>query len=129
MFRSCLLVLACSAAYSAGFQSVDFQKLRSVGTVQFSPDGLRLAYTVTRNDGPRRPITQLWIMTLADGKSTCLSSGDESSSNPEWSRDGKWIAYSGRLGNRRGMILARRDGSGKKFLTAMEGTNSPLPTT
>ena len=100
-----------------------------MGAVQWSPDGSQLAYTVIRNDGPRREITQLWIMTLADGKSTCLSAGDEPSSNPEWSPDGKWIAYSGRLGNRRGMILARRDGSAKKFLTAMNGTNSPLPTT
>ena len=129
MFRSCLLILACSSAYSTGFQSADFQKLRSVGTVQLSPDGSQVAYTVIRSDGPRRPITQLWVMTLADGKSTCFSSGDESSSNPEWSRDGKWIVYSGRLGNRRGMILARRDGSGKKFLAAIDGTNSPLPTT
>jgi dipeptidyl aminopeptidase/acylaminoacyl peptidase len=129
MHRTSLLLLACAAAYGAGFQSVDLQKLRSVGMVQFSPDGSRLAYTVVRNDGPRRPITQLWIMTAVDGKSICLSAGDEGSSNPEWSPDGKWLAYSGRLGNRRGMIMARSDGTGKKFLAALESTNSPLPTT
>jgi dipeptidyl aminopeptidase/acylaminoacyl peptidase len=129
MLRTSLLLLACSTAYCAGFQSADYRKLRSVGAVEFSPDGSRLAYTVTRNDGPGRPVTQLWIMTLDDRKSICLSTGEEPSSEPEWSPDGKWIVYSGRLGDRRGMMMARPDGSGKRFLTPLEGTNSPLPTT
>src|SRR5258706_3877850 len=122
MLRTSLLVLACTAAYSAGFQSADFQKLRSIGTMQFSPDGSRLAYTVIRSDGPRQPVSQLWIMTLADGKSMCLSVGDEPSSSPEWSADGKWIAYSGRLGDQSGLIIARPDGAGKRFLVALEST-------
>jgi dipeptidyl aminopeptidase/acylaminoacyl peptidase len=130
MFRFSLLALACSvSSLGSGFQSADFARFRSVGGVQFSPDGSRVAYTVTRNDGPRQPIGQLWILTLADGKSICLSSGDEPSGNPEWSPDGQWIAYSGRLGDQRGLVLARPDGSGKRFLTATESTNSPLPTT
>src|ERR1700683_732635 len=85
-------------ALPAGFLSADFLKLRNVGAVQFSPDGARIAYSITRNDSNRRPFGQLWIMTVADGKSTCLSSGDEPSGNPDWSPDGKWISYSGRLG-------------------------------
>ena len=125
------LVLAASAtlAAAAGFQSSDFLKLRSVGNVQLSPDGSRVAYTVTRNDGPRKPIGQLWIMTIADGKTVCLSAADEPSGNPEWSPDGKWIAYTGKVGDKSGLSLARADGSGKRFLTAMESTNAPLPTT
>lgn len=130
MYRFMLLVLAgVLPAFPAGFQSSDLLKLRSVGAVQFSPDGSRLAYTVSRNDGPRRPFSQLWIMTLADSKSICLSSGNDSSNDPEWSPDGKWIAYSGKLDDKSGLIIARPDGTGKRFLTAMEGTNSPLPTT
>ena len=129
MLRSFLFLFACGAAYSAGFQSSDMRKMRSVGTVQFSPDGSRLAYTVTRNDGPGRPLTQLWIMTMADGKSACIATGDEPSNHPEWSPDGKWIAYSGSLGEKRGLMVARSDGTEKKFLASMEGTNSPLPTT
>src|SRR5438552_4956660 len=123
-----LLTAGAVAAFSAGFQSSDLLKLRSVGTVQFSPDGSRLAYTVTRNDGPRRPFSQLWIMTLPDAKPICLSAGNDSSSNPEWSPDGKWIAYDGKLGDKPGLMIARADGTEKRFLTAMEGTNSPLPT-
>jgi hypothetical protein len=84
-----LLLAACAVpCFSAGFQSADLLKLRSVGTVQFSPDGSRIAYTITHNDGPERPVGQLCILTLADRKSICMSSGNESSGNPEWSPDG-----------------------------------------
>ena len=130
MYTRLLLVAACAvAAFPAGFQSSDILKLRSVGTVQFSPDGSRIAYTIIRNDGPRRPVAQLWIMTVADRKSICLSAADEPSGDPEWSPDGKWIAYSGRLGTQSGMLVARPDGSGKKYLGPLDGTNAPLPTT
>ena len=130
MYKTILLLLASAGlALPANFQPGDLLKMRSVGTVQFSPDGSRIAYTITRNDGPRGPIGQLWIMTVADGKSIMLSSGDEGSGNPEWSPDGKWVAYSGKSEGKSGLMIARLDGGGKKFLAPMEGTNSPLPTT
>jgi dipeptidyl aminopeptidase/acylaminoacyl peptidase len=117
------------AALGAGFQSSDILKLRSVGVVQFSPDGSRIAYTLLRNEGPLRPVGQVWIMTLADRKSICLSDGIETSGNPEWSPDGKWIAYSGHLNGKSGLIVAHPDGTAKKYLGPLESTNAPLPTT
>ncbi len=129
MHRFILLAALAPALFSAGFQASDFVKLRSVGVVKISPDGSRIAYTISRNDGPRRAIGQLFIMTLADGKSIGLSTGMEPSGNPEWSPDSKWIAYSGHLGDKSGLIVARADGSGKKYLGPLEGTNAPLPTT
>src|SRR5689334_19923023 len=117
MHRFMLLALmGALPVFPAGFQSSDLLKLRSVGAVQFSPDGSRLAYTISRNDRPRRPFSQLWIMTLEDSKSICLSSGNDSSNDPEWSPDGKWIAYSGKLDDKSGLIIARPDGTGKRFL-------------
>ena len=126
-----LLLLAAGAVgcYSAGFQSADLLKMRSVGSVQFSPDGARIAYTITRNDVQERPVGQLCILTISDRKSICMSSGSEPSGDPEWSPDGKWIAYSGRLGGKSGLVIARPDGSGKKYLGPLDGTNAPLPTT
>ncbi len=104
-------------------------KFRSVGVVQISPDGTRIAYTISRNDVSRGPLGQLWIMNLSDNKSICLSAGDEPSGNPEWSPDGKWIAYSGRAEGKSGLIIAHPDGSNKKYIGPLEGTNAPLPTT
>ena len=94
MYKIWIALAVCALpALPSGFQSSDFLKLRAVGTGQFSPDGARIAYSITRNDGPRRPFGQLWIRTLADGNSICLSSGNDPSSDPEWSPDGKQIAF------------------------------------
>ena len=124
-----LFTAAPLVVLGAGFQPADILRLRSVGAVEFSPDGARIAYTIVRNDGPLRPVSQLWILTIADRKSICLSEGNESSGNPEWSPDGKWIAYTGHIGDKSGLIVAHSDGSGKKYLGKLDGTNAPLPTT
>jgi dipeptidyl aminopeptidase/acylaminoacyl peptidase len=126
----CLLISAgLAAAQSRVFTSGDLYKLRSAGGVNLSPDGARLAYTLTHNDGPGRPYSQFWIMTLADGHSIRFGKEKEASSGGAWSPDGKWIAYEGHLDAASGLIVSHPDGSAAKFLSALEGTNSPLPTT
>lgn len=128
-FSFIVLAVGLANAQMRGLESADLLKLRSVGEVQWSPDGARIAYTVSNNDGPRRPYSQLWIMTVADGKSIRLATGKESSSGPEWSPDGQWIAYQGSAGDKSSLMIARPDGTGIKSLAALESTNSPLPTT
>src|SRR6266699_6974545 len=129
IFLFALIAAGLAGAQTRGFQSADLLKLRSVGDVQWSPDGSRIAYTDSNNDGPRRPYSQLWIMTVADGKSIRLAVEKESSSGPEWSPDGQWIAYQGGKEGKSGLMVARPDGSGAKFLAELQSTNSPLPTT
>src|SRR5512133_675794 len=81
-------------------QSSDLLKLRSVSDVEVSPDATRVAYTVENNDGAGRPYGQLWVMTLADGKTLRFGGDKEPSGNPTWSPDGQWIAYRGRVGDK-----------------------------
>jgi len=116
-------------AQSGGFTSADLYKLRSAGSVSFSPDGTRLTYTVTNNDGPGRPYSQLWVMTLVDGRAIRLAKEKESSEDAEWSPNGEWIAYNGHLDGKSGLMVAHPDGSGARLLSLLEWTNSPLPTT
>ena len=124
------VVLSSSLALAQDrLQSSDLLKLRSVSAVQVSPDGTHVAYTVENNDGAGRPYGQLWVMTIADGRTVRFGGEKESSGNPEWSPDGQWIAYRGRVGDRSGLVVARPDGSFARFLAEMSGTNSPLPTT
>ena len=107
--------------------SADLLKLRSVAAVQLSPDATRVAYVVENNDGDRRPYGQLWVMTLADGKTIRFGGDKEASGTPEWSPDGQSIAYRGRVGDKSGLVVARPDGSAARFIAEMSGTNAPLP--
>jgi dipeptidyl aminopeptidase/acylaminoacyl peptidase len=126
---SCALLalglLAIAAATEARpLVSGDYRRTRSVSDVRISPDGTRIAYTVTTNDGPGRPRKQLFVMTVADGRSVRIG-GDEGS-DPEWAPDGRWLAWSGTADGKKGLVVARPDGSGLRFLAEVASTNSPL---
>ena len=108
-----------------GFVAGDLLQLRSVGGVQLSPDGVYVAYTVLRNDGPGRPSPDLYVRRNSDGNTTRIGAGG----GMEWAPDSKSLAYHGSLDKRAGLILIHPDGTGSRFLTEMKGTNSPLPTT
>ena len=129
MLLAIFALSASTAVAQARLQSSDLLKLRSVSAVQLSPDGTRVAYTIENNDGNGRPYGQLWVMTLADAKTVRFGGDKESSGNPEWSPDGQSIAYRGRVGDRSGLVIARPDGTGARFLAEVSGTNNPLPTT
>src|SRR3954470_18091193 len=63
MVSSALLLCAVAASSSgSGLQSQDLYRFRSVSEIEFSPDGRHIAYSVTMNDRPGRPYTQIWIM-------------------------------------------------------------------
>jgi dipeptidyl aminopeptidase/acylaminoacyl peptidase len=120
---------ACAAFAQNGLQSSDLYRLHSVGEVQFSPDGASLAYTIETNAATGRPFSQLWIMKVADGTTVRLGGENDRGGNPQWSPDGKWIAYAGHSGDKSGLWVAHPDGSNARFLHELAGTNSPVPTT
>jgi dipeptidyl aminopeptidase/acylaminoacyl peptidase len=122
-----VLVYSSQATAQARLKPGELLSLRSVAAVHVSPDAARVAYVVENNDGPGRPYDQVWLMTLADGKSIRLGGDKEPSGNPEWSPDGRWLAYQGRVGGKAGLAIVRPDGTGAKLLAEMTGTNAPLP--
>src|SRR6267378_443726 len=140
-FQSVLLragfCLCCTAALfvfapsgsTQGLASGDLSRLRSVGSVELSPDSRRIAYTVTMRDRPGRPYGQLWIMDVATQKSVRVGGEKDSGGGPLWSPDGKWFAFQGSQGEKHGLFVARPDGSDVTFLASLSGTNSPLPGT
>jgi dipeptidyl aminopeptidase/acylaminoacyl peptidase len=107
----------------------DLSRFRSVGRVALSPDGQRIAYTVTMRDRPGRPYGQLWVVAVSSTKAMRIGGEKDSGGSPVWSPDGKWLAFSGHQGENGGLFVARPDGTGITFLTATDGTNSPLPGT
>ena len=96
-------------------------KLRAVGSPRVSPDGRRVVYTVSEavtTPDKSEYVTQIWMAT-ADGRENFqLTFADKSSTNPKWSPDGNWIAFtSTRKENKNNLYLLRAGGGEAEPLT------------
>jgi dipeptidyl aminopeptidase/acylaminoacyl peptidase len=94
--------------------------VNTVGDVQPSPDGTRVALTLTKavmTDDKSEYLTQIYV-TNVDGSGTYqLTAGVESSSDPRWSPDGKWIAFSTGRSGKVNLWRIRADGGEAERLT------------
>ena len=120
------LVVSASAQAPSAIHVDDIYRLRSVGEVQLSPDGTRVAYTVSNSDRPGRPYSQIWIAEVSSGRSTHLNEGD-SGSGLRWSPDGKRLAYFGKGPEGAGLLVTDVGSSLTTYVAPIEGTNHPLP--
>ena len=108
------------------FVSADLYRLQSIGDVQLSPDGTRVAYTVQLADRPGRSYTQLWVAEVATGRLTRIGAKD--GSTPRWSPDSQRLAYVGDTPDgASGLIVSRADGGDPFLLAPLSATNAPLP--
>jgi dipeptidyl aminopeptidase/acylaminoacyl peptidase len=115
------LFVMAGSLQAGRFSIRDLQRLRSVGDVRLSPGGRQIAYTVSYNDVPGKPYSQLFVMTIATGASVRIGKG----SAPDWSPDGAWIAYSAD----NSLMIVKPDGAGARKIGPLTGTNAPLPST
>jgi dipeptidyl aminopeptidase/acylaminoacyl peptidase len=125
-----VLVLAWTALVPLGGQTraglapKDLFALQSVGDVQVSPDGSRVAYAVVHSDGPGRPYAVVTVLDLQTGRSHTLPRGTY---GPRWAPDGRRLAFVGQAAEGAGLMVAEADGSGARFLAPIADTNHPLP--
>ena len=96
-------------------------KFKAVGTPRVSPDGKRVVYSVNEaimTADKSEFITQIWMANIATKQSVQLTYGDKSSTNPKWSPDGNWLAFtSNRKDNRNQLYLLNLNGGEAEPLT------------
>ncbi|MGH9935030.1 MAG: S9 family peptidase [Blastocatellia bacterium] len=68
--------------------------IKQVGAPQFSPDGKRVAYTISEWDKKEnRRVSHIWLVSADGGPTSKLTTGDKGESAPQWSPDGSSIAF------------------------------------
>ncbi len=88
----CLLPL--NAQTKRGFLPEDLYQLKDVADANISPDGSRVAYTVTEVSADHaRNVTHIWIVKTEGGEPQRLTKDDADENTPRWSPDGKLLAY------------------------------------
>src|SRR5215203_2966416 len=121
-----LVVLSVSAASAQTWEPELHLKFKAVGTPRVSPDGKKMVYTVNEavmTADKSEFVTQIWMADLATKQNIQLTFGDKSSTNPKWSPDGSWIAFtSNRKDNRNNLYLLRAAGGEAEPLTDLKGS-------
>lgn len=100
--------------------------LRVVGSPRVSPDGKRIVYTISEAaTTPEKSeyVTQIWMGVVATKQNFPLTFGEKSSTNPKWSPDGNWIAFtSNRKDNKNNLYLLSINGGEAEPLTDLKSS-------
>ena len=101
-------------------------KIKAVGTPRVSPDSKRVAYTISEAEmtsDRSEYVTQIWLATTDGKQNIQLTFGEKSSSNPRWSPDGNWIAFtSNRKDNKNNLYLLSVNGGEAEALTEVKSS-------
>lgn len=97
----------CGAETLTPEQAID---RRSIGELEFSPDGTRLVFTVTEAVKGAARARAIWMLDVASGRLRQLTFSGKSDGSPRWSPDGSAIAFT-----------SDRDGPAQLYLLRMRG--------
>lgn len=124
-----IIVLSAGAFHSLASDGVrrapsvdDLLLVKSAGGARISPDGAWVAYTVTETDFKQDAfVTQIWLADTATGRTFQLTRGEKTSSNFDWSPDGRWLSFtSARTGDKNQLFVINPAGGEAVQLTKSE---------
>jgi dipeptidyl aminopeptidase/acylaminoacyl peptidase len=110
----------CVAAAQAQWTPEEQMKVKAVSGVQVSPDGKHVLFTVSEavmTADKSEYLTQIWMANSDGSGSYQFTFGEKSSTNPRWSPDGTWIAFTSSRSGKDNIWLIQADGGEAQQLT------------
>lgn len=101
-------------------EQADLFRFKFISGAKLSPDGRSAVYVLSHVNDKEEEHTAIWIVSVDSGKSRQLTAGTASDFSPEWSPDGKKIAF---LSSRAGIpqvYIIPVDGGEADVLTSMK---------
>ncbi len=96
-------------ATGRAFTPADWYRLTTISSPTLSPDGQRVAFTVTTvNEAENKRHSEVWLVSAAGGDPVRLTSPGTESSNPRWSHDGSLLFFTSQRPGGRGNTWALR---------------------
>ena len=105
-------------AKAAPFSVEQAIALRPITDLQFSPDGRRLAFTVSRAPKDSTREQEIWMLNVQTRKTWRFAHSRKSSRNPSWSPDGSQLAFVSDREERSQIYLMPTDGGEAESLTS-----------
>ncbi len=126
LFVLMFVPLALSAAGDKPMNMEDVLSVKGIGSLQFSPDGEWVAYTMSEWDRKEnRRVSHIYMVTASGGSPIKLTNGEKGESSPQWSPDGMHIAFTANRdkGNQI-WIINTRGGEAEKLTSEENGVSS-----
>ncbi len=131
-----LLILGQTMVFAQGkkvpIEMTDMLKIKTVGNIQVDPTGTKAIFTIQRMEQDKenaleyKYMTQLWMMDVNDPDNPWPITFRESAGQPDWSPDGKKIAFSRVVdGESQIFILSLQGGEPQQLTHFKYGAGSP----
>ncbi len=118
-----LVAAAPVALLAQGITPEQVVSIQNVGSVALSPDGKLVAFTLSKpraaDEKPGGARSELWIVPAAGGEPRAVITAPNSASSPQWSPDGRTLAFEARLDadERTQVYAVPAEGGAPKLLT------------
>lgn len=119
------LALKAQSGAQSGWTPELEMKVKGIGAVRVSPDGKKVAYTVSSavmTPDKSEYVSQIWLANSDGSGAVQLTYAEKSSDNPQWSPDGRMMAFTSSRSGKNNLYVLRLIGGEAEQLTDVKSS-------